>query len=49
LVDDQSVQLYNESELPDPEHYDHTIVNSFTENITHMQDFEDVATLRKIK
>ncbi|KIM87676.1 hypothetical protein PILCRDRAFT_288842 [Piloderma croceum F 1598] len=48
LVDDGSVQLYNESELPDPEHYDHAIVKSFAENVTHMQDFEDLATLRKI-
>jgi hypothetical protein len=49
LVDDRSVQLYNEPELPDPEHYDHAIVNSFARNVTHMQDFEDIGTLRKIK
>jgi hypothetical protein len=48
-IDNRLVQHYNEPELPDPERYDHAIVNSFSENVTHMQDFKDIATLRKIK
>ena len=48
-ADGRSVQLHNDQELLDPDQYDIAIVKSFAENVTHMQDFHDITTLRKIK